>query len=95
MNKQEEKPKQAIALRYNSDDNIAPKVVAKGAGFMADKIITTAKQNAVPVYPNKTLTGMLMAVDIDREIPPELYQAVAEILAYVYRVDQRLGKQQK
>lgn len=95
MNNQEEKPKQAIALHYNNDETAAPKVVAKGAGFIADKIVTAAKQNAVPVYQNKTLTGMLMAVDIDREIPPELYQAVAEILAYVYRVDQRLGKRQK
>lgn len=95
MSNQQEISKQAVALSYNSNENAAPKVVAKGAGFMADKIVNAARQNAVPIYQNKTLTGMLMAIDIDREIPPELYQAVAEILAYVYRVDQRLGKRQK
>ncbi|MGI6091452.1 MAG: flagellar biosynthesis [Veillonellaceae bacterium] len=94
MSKNEEKTMQAIALSYNAK-NAAPKVVAKGSGYIADKIVFSAKQNSVPIYQNKTLAGMLMAVDIDREIPPELYQAVAEILAYVYRVDQRLGKRQK
>ncbi|MDD4600443.1 hypothetical protein SDC9_05959 [bioreactor metagenome] len=95
MDNEEEKAKQAIALNYNNEKNAAPKVIAKGAGYIADKILASAKQNSIPVYQNKTLTSMLMAVDIDREIPPELYQAVAEILAYVYRVDQRLTKKQK
>lgn len=94
MSKEEEKPLKAIALSYN-EKNTAPKVIAKGSGYLADKIVSSAKQNSVPIYQNKTLAGMLMAVDIDREIPPDLYQAVAEILAYVYRVDQRLGKRQK
>jgi flagellar biosynthesis protein len=94
MNKdQVDKPKQqAIALRYQQDNNAAPKVVAKGSGFVAEKILETAKQHSVPVYQNKTLVSMLMAVELDREIPPELYQAVAEVLAYIYHVDQRVGK---
>lgn len=91
MNNDEEKINRAVALSYN-EKNVAPKVIAKGAGYIADKIIAVAKQNAVPVYQNKTLASMLMAVDIDREIPPELYKAVAEILAYVYRVDQNFRK---
>lgn len=79
---------QAVALKYD-EKNIAPKVVAKGKGYIAENILNAAKQNSVPIYQNKTLTSMLMAVDIDREIPPELYTAVAEILAYVYRMDQK------
>lgn len=79
---------QAVALQYNEKNN-APKVVAKGNGFIADNIIKAAKQNSVPVYKNKTLAGMLMAVELDREIPPDLYTAVAEVLAYVYRMDQK------
>ena len=88
-----DKPKQqAIALSYQQSNNTAPKVIAKGSGFVADKILATAKEHAVPIYQNKTLVSMLMAVELDREIPPELYQAVAEILAYIYRIDQNIGK---
>ncbi|MBP2628944.1 MAG: type secretion exporter [Firmicutes bacterium] len=94
MNKDKvDKPKQqAIALSYHQVNNAAPKVVAKGAGFVAEKILATAKQHSIPIYQNKTLVSMLMAVELDREIPPELYQAVAEILAYIYRIDQNIGK---
>ncbi|BBB93209.1 MAG TPA: EscU/YscU/HrcU family type III secretion system export apparatus switch protein [Methylomusa anaerophila] len=87
-----EQPKKAIAIRYKEDQERAPRVIAKGAGFIAEQILDAAKQNAIPVYQNKTLTGMLMAVELDREIPPELYQAVAEVLAYIYYVDQKVGK---
>ncbi len=90
---EKEKPKQqAIALQYEQEKNIAPKVVAKGSGYIAEKIIESAKQHSIPVYQNKTLVSMLMAIELDREIPPELYQAVAEILAYIYRIDDRVGK---
>jgi flagellar biosynthesis protein len=93
MNKNEtDKPKQAIALTYQKSNNSAPKVVAKGTGFMAEKIMSTAKQNSVPVYQNKTLASMLMAVELDREIPPELFQAVAEVLAYIYYIDKKMNK---
>lgn len=89
MNIEERKDRlQAVALQYNENHN-APKVVAKGKGHIAENIVQAAKQNAVPVYQNKTLAGLLMAVDIDREIPPDLYTAVAEVLAYVYRMDQK------
>jgi len=93
MNKKEaDKPKQqAIALRYQQEENVAPKVIAKGSGYMAERILETAKQHSIPVYQNKTLVSMLMAIELDREIPPELYQAVAEILAYIYRIDKRIG----
>ncbi|QJW45353.1 flagellar biosynthesis [bacterium BFN5] len=90
-----EKRQQAIALTYDIAKNAAPKVVAKGTGHLAEQILAAAHKNAVPVYQNKTLTGMLMAIDLDREIPPELYRVVAEVLAYVYRIDQRLGNRLK
>lgn len=86
------KPKQAVALTYQKSNNTAPKVVAKGTGFMAEKIMSTAKQNSVPIYQNKTLASMLMAVELDREIPPELFQAVAEVLAYIYYIDKKMNK---
>lgn len=93
MNKEDvnKQKKQAVALQYN-EENVAPRVIAKGQGYVAENILNAAKKNSVPIYQNKTLTSMLMAVDIDREIPPELYTAVAEILAYVYRMDQKTKK---
>lgn len=82
----------AVAIKYDQHDGQAPKVVAKGVGAVAGRILHAANEHAVPVYQNKTLTGMLMAVELDKEIPAELYQAVAEVLAYIYRLDQRLRK---
>lgn len=84
--------KEAVAIRYSDKEDRAPKVVAKGAGQVAERIMAAAAKHAVPVYQNKTLASMLMAVELDREIPPALYQAVAEVLAYVYRLDQSRRK---
>jgi flagellar biosynthesis protein len=84
--------KEAVAIRYDSKEDTAPKVVAKGAGQIAEHIVAAAEKHAVPVYQNRTLTAMLMAVELDREIPPALYKAVAEVLAYVYRLDQKRRK---
>ena len=83
--------RQAVALRYDQDENAAPKIVAKGKGVTAENILQTAQSSSVPIYQNKALTQMLMALEIDSEIPPELYQAVAEVLSYVYRADKLLG----
>lgn len=87
-----DKTPKAVALKYDVQGSMAPKVVAKGTGIIAGNIVHSAKEHGVPIYQNKTLASMLMAVELDREIPPELYQAVAEVLAYIYRLDQRIGK---
>lgn len=81
--------KKAVALKYDQSKNIAPKVVAKGKGHVAENILAAAQSNSVPVYQNKSLVNMLMALELDKEIPAELYTTVAEVLAYVYRVDKR------
>ena len=75
----------AVALKYNAEDNRAPVVVAKGEDFLAKKIKDLARESHVEIVENKPLARMLYYnVDVDAEIPPELYQAVAEVLAYVY-----------
>ena len=79
--------KKAVALKYDPETQVAPKVVAKGQGYVAENILAAAQKHAVPVYQNKSLVNMLMAIELDREIPPELYHVVAEVLAYVYRID--------
>ena len=85
--------KQAVALKYDSQKDTAPRVVAKGKGHTAEHILEAAQKNSVPVYQNKTLVNMLMALDIDREIPPELYKAIAEVMAYVYKMDKAKGRE--
>jgi len=87
-------PQQAVALKYDMERDSAPKVVAKGRGHVAENILAAAQKNAVPVYQNKTLVNMLMALEIDREIPPELYRTIAEVMAYVYRIDKKAKKNQ-
>ncbi|MBR2214285.1 MAG: EscU/YscU/HrcU family type III secretion system export apparatus switch protein [Selenomonadaceae bacterium] len=86
-------PAEAVALKYDAEKDRAPKVVAKGRGHVAENILAAAQKNAVPVYQNKTLVNMLMALDIDREIPPELYRAIAEVMAYVYQIDRKNAPQ--
>ncbi len=82
----------AVALVYKSGENLAPVVVAKGADFMAGRIKEIAKENNVDIVENKPLARMLYYnVDVDAEIPPELYQAVAEVLAYVYQLHNKVS----
>lgn len=78
----------AVAVTYDQNDS-APKVVAKGYGSLAETIIRTAKENGLYVHESPELVGLLMQVDLDKHIPPELYQAVAELLAWLYMLDSR------
>lgn len=77
----------AVALAYLTG-SAAPKVVAKGRGQIAEKIIERANEAGVFVHQSPELVSMLMQVDLDQHIPPELYRAVAELLAFVYMVEQ-------
>ncbi|NLP43270.1 MAG: flagellar biosynthesis protein FlhB [Peptococcaceae bacterium] len=77
--------KKAVALAY---DNIgAPKVVAKGRGHIAQKIIQLAQKEGIPLQKNSDLVEALLQVELSQEIPEELYLVVAEILAFVYKLD--------
>ncbi len=83
--------KSAIALEYGAEDK-APKVVASGKGYLADKIIETAQDAQVPVHRDEKLTKELEDLEIGEYIPPELYQVVAEILVFVDAMDKIKGK---
>ena len=78
---------QAAALRYRRESDPAPRLVAKGSGELARRIIDAAREAGVPVHEDPGLAALLMTMDIGREIPPELYVTVAEVLAFVYRVN--------
>lgn len=80
----------AVALSYVAEDMHAPKVVAKGAGVIADRIKEVAKENAVPIIEDKPLAQQLFKLtDVGDYVPPNLFKAVAEILAYVYRLGRK------
>lgn len=81
--------KKAAALRYEKDKDGAPKVVAKGRGIVAEKIVEIAKEAGVPILEDRDLVEFLIALDVGEEIPPNLYKAVAEILVYVYKITRR------
>jgi flagellar biosynthetic protein FlhB len=81
----------AVAIRYNPEEAPAPVVLAKGADYLALKIKEIAKENKVEIVENKPLARMLYAnVDIGQQVPPELYQAVAEVLALVYKMQGKI-----
>lgn len=76
----------AVAISYDTNDS-APRVVAKGYGTLAETIIRTAKENGLYVHESPELVSLLMQVDLDKHIPPELYLAIAELLAWLYSLE--------
>ncbi|MBU2729188.1 flagellar biosynthesis protein [Acidithiobacillus caldus] len=81
-------PRQAVALRYQ-EGGAAPQVVAKGRGLVAEQIIARAREAGVYIHESRELVSLLVQLDLDQQIPPQLYRAVAEVLAWVYRLEER------
>lgn len=89
MNEKKIIRKEAIALSYLPEENGAPKVVAKGKGKIADSILERAKDHDIPIYEDPNLVELLGQLDLNEAIPEQLYQAVAEVFAFIYRLDQQ------
>lgn len=85
----EQKKQKAVALKYDQTTATAPKVIAKGEGVTAKKIIEIATQNDIPLKKDEDLIELLSKVELDREIPAEMYKAVAEVFAFLYRVTKK------
>ena len=83
------KQPKAAALKYKQSDGSAPRIVAKGSGNVAQKIIDLAKTHGIPIKEDKQLVEILSALDLYQEIPQELYKAVAEILAFIYSLSKK------
>lgn len=81
----------AVALAYGQGD-MAPRVLAKGRGLLAEQIISRAHEHGVYVHESPELVSLLMQVDLDQHIPPQLYLAVAELLAWLYRLENPGGE---
>lgn len=86
MKRNPHESRQAVVLRYQPKNDPAPKLVAKGRGYLAEKILELARRYNIPVRHDKNLLQVLSRLDLNEEIPPEVYKAVAEILAFIYRV---------
>lgn len=79
--------KKAVALKYDEGEDIAPKVIAKGKRKVAENILEKAKEHNIPVYKDKKLASQLSNLEIDDNIPQELYEAVAQVLLFITKID--------
>ncbi len=93
MSRKPEAMRQAVALAYQGGQ--APKVVATGKGAVADRIIALAREHGVYVHESRELVALLSEVELDREVPPQLYRVVAELLAWLYRIEAALPPSKK
>ncbi len=84
-----EERKKAAALKYRQGVDAAPKVVARGRGWLAERIIALAREHGVPIHEDKALVEILSTLDMYEETPPELYRAVAEVLTFIYKMNGR------
>ncbi|ANB62004.1 EscU/YscU/HrcU family type III secretion system export apparatus switch protein [Anoxybacteroides amylolyticum] len=87
-----EKRKQAVALAYNSQEHIAPVVVAKGKGKVAEQVIAVAKANGIPIQEDPSLVQLLSELEINDAIPEQLYKVVAELFAFIYQLERTFGE---
>jgi flagellar biosynthesis protein len=85
----------AIAMRYDVEKDKAPLILASGRGAIADEILRIAEENKIPLYENRGLANMLAKLEIDTEIPAQLYVLVAEVLFFVYKLDKMAEKREK
>ena len=79
----------AVALKYKVYEDNAPKVIAKGKGEIAKKIIKKAKKYDVPIFCNETLADMLLNVEIDEKIPTKMYEVVVEVFVWLYKLEEK------
>ena len=92
MNEKKYVRKEAIALSYNAESKNSPAVVAKGKGKIAENIIEQASLNEVPIYEDRNLIELLGNLELNASIPEDLYEAVAEVFAFIYRLDRDYRK---
>jgi len=83
--------KKAAALGYDAQKDKAPKVVASGAGTIAEKILELAKRHGIPIHHDPDLVNLLASLQVGQSIPPDLYRLVAEVLTFIYEVDENYG----
>ena len=91
----DKKKLRAIAIKYDADKGKAPRIVATGRGMVAEDIVKLADDNKIPLYEDESLANLLGKLELETEIPQELFSVVAEILAFIYQLDQMSKKRSK
>ncbi len=81
--------KKAVALKYENKSTSAPKVIAKGKGAIAEKILEKADEFEIPIFQNEALANSLMELDLDEQIPPRLYKAIAEVFVWLMKSEKK------
>ena len=94
MDRHKKKNTIAAAIKYDDKRDAAPKLTAKGRGSIAEKIIKLAMEHNIPIREDPALVQILSRLDIDEQIPPEIYKAIAEILVFVYSVNEQYREKQ-
>lgn len=94
MDRHKKKNTIAAAIKYDDKRDAAPKLTAKGRGSIAEKIIKLAMEHNIPIREDPALVQILSRLDIDEQIPPEIYKAIAEILAFIYSVNEQYREKQ-
>jgi flagellar biosynthesis protein len=87
-----DKNKKVVALKYDKSKNPAPHVAAKGRGSIAARILEVAAENDIPIHTDADLVEILDKVELEQEVPLEVYAVVAEIFAYMYKMNNKLGE---
>lgn len=85
----------AIAIKYDIEKDAAPVILAVGKGSFAEEILKVAEDNKIPLFEDKNLANLLIKLEVDTEVPAELYTLVAEVLAFVFRLDQMVSKRKR
>lgn len=84
--------KEAVVLTYDTEHDEAPRVVAKGKGLIAENIIKKAQENDIPIQEDPSLVELLTELNINETIPEQLFEAVAEVFAFIYQVDRQASR---
>ena len=92
MSERHRSKQRAVALRYEQREAAAPVVTASGQGAVAERILALAREHGVPIHADRELMEVLSKLELGDEIPPALYAVVAEVLAFVYRVNVQMGR---
>lgn len=87
--------RKAAAIKYDSQEYVAPRMIAKGEDHIADKIVDIAKEAEIPIVEDAALVSALLVLELGEEIPPELYHSVAKILSFIYNLDKKDGQLHK
>lgn len=87
--------KKAVAVHYDPDQHEAPQVTAKGEGFVAERIIDEAMKHQIPIYEDPSLVELLGKIELNEQIPEELYGVMAEVLTMIYQLDHQLKKERE